>query len=58
MLGMAEFELKNYEAAKQAFTNAARDNRSQKAAQDWRNYVVSEENREQQLELALQQRRR
>jgi tetratricopeptide (TPR) repeat protein len=57
MLGMAEFELRNYEAAKRAFANAARDERSEDAAGDWLKYVESEETREEALERAFQQRR-
>jgi tetratricopeptide (TPR) repeat protein len=57
MLGMAEFEMRNYEAAKAAFASAARDDRSENAAGDWLKYVESEENRVQQLERIFQQRR-
>jgi len=57
MLGMALFELQKFEAARAAFANASRDDRSKKAADDWVKYVESEQNRKEQLELSMQQRR-
>jgi len=57
MLGMALFELQKFDAAKNAFANATRDDRSKKAAEDWMKYVESEQSRKEQLELSMQQRR-
>ena len=42
MLGMALFNQKRYEQARQAFVAASRDRRSAKAAGQWVNYVDSE----------------
>lgn len=42
MLGMALFNQKRLEQARQAFAKAARDNRSKRAAQQWMAYVDSE----------------
>lgn len=42
MLGMALFNQKQLERARRAFQAAARDSRSQRAAQQWINYVDSE----------------
>jgi tetratricopeptide (TPR) repeat protein len=57
MLGMSHFELLKFEAAKNAFTNAGKDERSKKAADDWRKYVESEQSRKLQIENAFNARR-
>ncbi len=57
MLGMAQFELLKFEAAKNAFANAGKDERSKKAADDWRKYVESEQSRKLQIENSFNARR-
>jgi len=57
MLGMAEFELKNYNSALNAFHQAANDKRSARSAEQWIKYVESEKDRDRQLEESLQRRR-
>ena len=57
MLGMAEFELKNYNASLNAFHQAAGDKRSARSAEQWIKYVESEKDRDKQLEESLQRRR-
>jgi tetratricopeptide (TPR) repeat protein len=57
MQGMANFELKNWDPAISAFTNASKDKRSKKAADDWIKYVTSEKNRVINLERSLENRR-
>jgi tetratricopeptide (TPR) repeat protein len=53
MLGMALFELKQYDAAKQAFRVARGDQRSQRVANQWLDYIESEQDRQRQLREAL-----
>ncbi|MFT4564720.1 MAG: tetratricopeptide (TPR) repeat protein [Gammaproteobacteria bacterium] len=50
MLGMALFNQRKLTAARRAFTVAARDKRSRKAANQWIAYVDSESNRDDALE--------
>ena len=57
MLGMAQLELKNYNAAIDAFSEAAKDRRSEKSAVQWRSFAQSEKNREAELERSLEARR-
>ena len=57
MLGLAQFELDNYEASKRAFREASQDNRSRKAAEQWLSYVNNEQSRQQQLAESLKRRR-
>lgn len=57
MLGMAEFEMKNYNSALNAFHQAEKDKRSAKSAKSWIKYVESEQDRNKQLEESLKQRR-
>ncbi len=57
MLGMAQFELQKFEAAKNAFANASKDERSKNAADDWLKYVQSEQSRKEQIEASFQSRR-
>ena len=57
MLGLAEFELNNYEASKRAFRDASQDNRSRKAAEQWLSYVSNEQSRQAQLAESLKRRR-
>jgi TolA-binding protein len=57
MLGMSQFELQKFEAAKNAFINARKDDRSEKAADDWIKYVESEMSRKQQIESSFKARR-
>ena len=54
---MALFELQNFDGAKHAFKVASEDKRSRQSAEQWLNYVVSEESRKQQLEESLKRRR-
>lgn len=56
MLGMAEFELNNFDAAKHAFREAKDDKRSRRAAEQWLSYVNNEQSRQKQLEESLRQR--
>lgn len=58
MLGMALLELKNFNGSISAFSEAAKDKRSRKAANQWKTYVQSEKNREKQLEESLRRKRR
>jgi tetratricopeptide (TPR) repeat protein len=57
VLGGCLSELKRYDEALQAFQVAARDERSRQSAQQFINYVRSEQERERQLEQALAARR-
>lgn len=57
MLGMALFELQNFEAAKNAFKIATEDKRSRQSAEQWLSYVDNEQSRKQQLEESLKRRR-
>lgn len=60
MLGMAEFELKNFSSAIKSFAQAARlakDKSSERSAQQWRDYAQTEMDREKQLQQSLQNRR-
>ena len=57
MLGLALFEIQNFDASIKAFTEASKDKRSRKAAQTWLSYVNSEKSRKKQLEESLKQRR-
>lgn len=57
MLGMAEFELQNFNEAKSAFKLASEDKRSRKAAEQWLDYVNNEQSRKKQLEESLKRRR-
>ena len=57
MLGLALFELQNYDEALDALREATKDKRSRKPAETWRNYVISEKHRKQQLEESLELRR-
>lgn len=50
VLGMAHFNLGNYEAARKAFRAASKDDRSKTYAQQWLKYVSSEQDRLRQLE--------
>ncbi len=53
ILGACLFELKQYGQARTAFQNAAEDNRSAQNARSWIDYVNVEEDRERQLQAAL-----
>lgn len=53
MLGVCLFELKEYGEARQAFQAAARDERTRRSAQQWLDYVQSEQSRERQLAEAI-----
>lgn len=55
VLGMCLFELDRYEQAKQAFRQARRDDRSKQAANQWLQFIESEQERLRQLERSLQQ---
>ncbi|MEX2523649.1 MAG: CDC27 family protein [Gammaproteobacteria bacterium] len=57
MLGMALFELERFDASKEAFRLASRDDRSRKAAEQWLSYVSNEQTRKDQLRKSLEQRR-
>ena len=57
MLGLALFEIQNFDASIAAFTEARKDKRSRKAAETWLSYVNSEKSRKKQLEESLKQRR-
>ena len=50
VLGMAHFNLGNYDSARKAFRNASKDKRSKQYASQWLQYVTSEEDRLKQLE--------
>lgn len=56
MKGLAEFELKRFDSALRSFSNAAKDRRSRKSAEQWRSHVNSEKNRKKQLEEAIKSR--
>ena len=58
MLGLALFELQNFDASLHAFREASKDKRSKKAAETWLTYVGNEKERKRQLEKSLNQRRR
>jgi len=47
---MANFNQKNYRAAREAFQAAGRDERSEKYARQWIKYMDSEIKREQELQ--------
>ncbi len=53
ILGACLFELKEYGSARTAFERAAEDNRSATNARSWIDYVNVEEDRERQLQAAL-----
>ena len=53
ILGACLFELKEYGQARTAFRRAAEDSRSRTNAQSWISFVDSEEERDEQLRLAL-----
>lgn len=53
ILGACLFELKEYSQARTAFQTAAEDNRSRTSARSWIDFVNAEEDREQQLQAAL-----
>ncbi|MDT8319614.1 MAG: tetratricopeptide repeat protein [Xanthomonadales bacterium] len=53
MLGMALFNQKRLEQARQAFAKAARDNRSKRAAEQWMAYVDSELRRQELMDQDL-----
>ncbi len=53
ILGACLFELEEYTAARAAFEEAEEDTRSRTAAQSWIQYVNAEEERENQLQAAL-----
>ncbi len=56
MLGLANFELQRFNASIRAFTEASKDKRSKKTAEQWLAHVKSEKARKQQLEDALKKR--
>ena len=56
MLGVAEFQLRNYDAAKKAFEEAKTDKRSRKSAEQWLAYVNHEQARLNQLQESLSSR--
>lgn len=58
MLGLALFELQNFDASLHAFREASKDKRSKKAAETWLTYVGNEKERKRQLEKSLNKRRR
>lgn len=58
MLGLALFELQNFDGSLHAFREASKDKRSKKAAETWLTYVDNEKKRKRQLEKSLNQRRR
>ena len=49
VLGMAYFNLGDYEEARKAFRAAAKDDRSKRYAQQWLKYISSEQERQEQL---------
>ena len=57
MLGMAQFEQKNYNSALDALREAVKDKRSAKSAEQWIKYVESEKDHARQLEESLKRRR-
>ena len=58
VLGMCLFELDRYEDAKKAFRAAAKDDRSKTTANQWLQFINSEQERERQLQESLKQVRR
>ena len=53
VLGMAYFNLGEYNKARKAFRDAGKDERSEKYAKQWIAYVTSEEQRQRELEKDL-----
>ena len=53
VLGMAYFNLGEYNKARKAFRDAGKDDRSEKYAKQWIAYVTSEEDRQRELEKDL-----
>jgi tetratricopeptide (TPR) repeat protein len=53
VLGMAYFNLGEYNKARKAFRDAGKDKRSEKYAKQWISYVTSEEERQRELEKDL-----
>lgn len=53
VLGMAYFNLGEYDKARKAFRDAGKDERSEKYAKQWISYVTSEEERQLELEKDL-----
>ena len=53
VLGMAYFNLGEYNKARKAFRDAGKDERSEKYARQWISYVTSEEERQRELEKDL-----
>jgi len=53
VLGMAYFNLGEYNKARKAFRDAGKDERSEKYAKQWVSYVTSEEERQRELEKDL-----
>ena len=53
ILGMCLFESKNYNEAKTAFSNAAKDKRSAKIASQWLQFIESEQERQRKLDESL-----
>ena len=49
VLGMAHFNLGDYNSAKKAFREAAKDERSEKYARQWIRYIASEEERQREM---------
>ena len=49
VLGMAHFNLGDYDSAKKAFREAAKDDRSEKYARQWIRYINSEEERQREM---------
>lgn len=56
MLGLANFELQRFNASIKAFSNASKDKRSRKTANQWLAHVKNEKARKQQLKEALKKR--
>lgn len=57
MLGACLFELKDYSAARNAFDDAAEDDRSRTSARSWIDYVNAEESRDKELAESLDRAR-
>lgn len=53
VLGMAYFNLGEYDKARKAFRDAGKDERSEKYSKQWITYVTSEEDRQRELEKDL-----
>ena len=49
VLGMAHFNLGDYNSARKAFRDAAKDDRSEKYAKQWIRYIASEEERQREM---------